>query len=228
MWTRISFVHLFLTLQWNPCMFGVFASSSQASEVNGSRSTPPFPSPSLTLPGPHSEANPWESCTFPGRHGYVQIGGRKGTWVGSHQRNNMCARHRAGSRALQSKSQKARNYRCLSFSITESLNTSGGTTRPPPAPLQLGGKLSLSNNPQLGYFLLVQGHLKQLGQSSGSCRVTVLAVLSFMHRWWLLVHLWWESSGYFWKEKPKCALLIQLWCSDDLLHKGNKWFLLWG
>lgn len=115
---------------------------------------------SLILSGPHSEANPWESCTFPGRHSYVQIGGRKGTWVGSHQRNNMCARHRAGSRALRSEPQKARNYCCLSFSITESLNTSGGTTRPPPRPLQLGGKLSLSNNPQWGYFLLVQGHLK--------------------------------------------------------------------
>lgn len=119
----------------------------------------PLPS-SLTLPGPQSAANPWESCTFPGRHGYVQIGGRNGTWVGSHQRNNMCARHSAGSRALRSKPQKARNYRCLTFSITESLNTSGGTTRPPPRPLQLGWKLLLSNNPQLGYFLLVQGHLK--------------------------------------------------------------------
>lgn len=120
----------------------------------------PLPPPLVSHSPRAPEANPWESCTFPGRHGYVQIGGRKGTWVGSHQRNNMCARHRAGSRALQSKPQKARNYRCLSFSITESLNTSGGTTRPPPAPLQLGGKLSLSNNPQLGYFLLVQGHLK--------------------------------------------------------------------
>lgn len=155
-------------------MFGVFGSSSQASEVNGSRSAPlPLPSPLVSHSPWAPEANPWESCTFPGRHGYVRIGGRKGTWVGSHQRNNMCARHRAGSRAPQSKPQKARNYRCLSFSITESLNTSGGTTRPPPAPLQLGGKLSLSNNPQLGCFLLVQGHLKQLGWSSGRCGVTV-------------------------------------------------------
>ena len=97
-----------------------------------------FPS-SLSLSGPLLEASPWERCTFPGRHGYVQIEGRDGTWVGSHQRNNMCARHSAGSRALWSKPQKARNYRCLSFSITESLNTSGGIVEPSHPPLQLGG-----------------------------------------------------------------------------------------
>ncbi|TNN40990.1 hypothetical protein EYF80_048854 [Liparis tanakae] len=63
--------------------------------------SPPLP-PSLSLspsPSPWApplEASPWERCTFPGKHGYVQIEGRDGTRVGSHQRNNMCARHGAG------------------------------------------------------------------------------------------------------------------------------------
>lgn len=150
----------FVTLQWKPvCFCGSLHLHPKLLRWMEAGAPSLLPS-SLILSGPHSEANPWESCTFPGRHSYVQIGGRKGTWVGSHQRNNMCARHRAGSRALRSEPQKARNYCCLSFSITESLNTSGGTTRPPPRPLQLGGKLSLSNNPQWDYFLLVQGHLK--------------------------------------------------------------------
>lgn len=91
---------------------------------------------SVTLSGPPLEANPWERCTFPGRHSYVQPEGRDGTWVGSHQRNNKCARHRAGSRVLWSKPQKAS---CLSFSITERLNTSRGTTKPSHPPPQLGG-----------------------------------------------------------------------------------------
>lgn len=62
---------------------------------------PPFTfslSHSLCVPGPPHEASPWESCTFPGRLGYVRIWERDGTRVGSHQRNNMCARHRAGRR----------------------------------------------------------------------------------------------------------------------------------
>lgn len=103
--------------------------------------------PSRSLPGPPHEASPWESCTFPGRHGYVRIRERDGTWVASHQRNNMCARHRAGSRAPRSEPQKAGNYRCLSLSITDSLNTSGGSVEPSHPPLQLGGELLLSNNP---------------------------------------------------------------------------------
>lgn len=37
------------------------------------------------------------------------------------------------------KPQKARNYCCLSISITKSLNTSRGATQPPHLPLQLGG-----------------------------------------------------------------------------------------
>ena len=98
----------------------------------------PPPLISLTLWAP-AWGRPWERCTFPGRHSYVQIERRDGTWAGSHQRNNMCARHSAGWRALWSKPQKARNYRCLSFSITESLNTSGGIVEPSHPLLQLGG-----------------------------------------------------------------------------------------
>lgn len=86
--------------------------SLQAVVADGGSAAARAPSPpliALALSGPLLEASPWESCTFPGRHGYVQIGERDGTRVGSHQHNNMCARHRAGSRALWSKPQKARN-----------------------------------------------------------------------------------------------------------------------
>lgn len=128
-------------------------------EVNGSWSPPPFPPSSLTLPGPLKQTREKVVLFLEGTATCRSEGGKEPESVVISAIT--CAHVTGlGSRALQSKPQKARNYRCLSFSITESLNTSGGTTRPPPAPLQLGGKLSLSNNPQLGYFLLVQGHLK--------------------------------------------------------------------
>lgn len=207
----------------------------QAAVADGGSAAARARSPPLVSRGPPLEASPWESCTFPGRHGYVQIGGRDGTWVGSHQRNNMCARHRAGSRALWSKPQKARNYRCLSFSITESLNTSGGTAEPSHRPLQLGGKLLLSNNLQfrllpscpkppeitwLTFWQLQCDSEMQLWLFSDSWHVAMLS----LHLPLVLV-LFLETRPVVFKDRNvsflmsvKCSLLILSQFSDDLLH----------
>lgn len=44
--------------------------------------------------------------------------------------------------APRSRPQRAGNYRCLSLSITDSLNTSGGSCEPSRPRLQLGGELA--------------------------------------------------------------------------------------
>ena len=164
-------------VQWKSVVSIVFRVVLNTSCCGGS-SSPPLLS-----------SSPWERCTFPGRHSYVLTEGRDGTWVGNHQRNNMCARHRAGSRVLWSKPQKAKNYRCLSFSITQSLNTSRGTAEPSHPPLQLGGNSLLSNNLWLGNYPWVQSHLKQLGSHPGSCNVTARGGDDYFLTAWLLYFL---------------------------------------
>lgn len=74
-----------------------------------------------TLSGPPAWGRPVRTLYFSWKAQLCADQKRDGTWVGSHQRNNMCARHRSWLRGP--KPQKARNYRCLSLSITQSRNT---------------------------------------------------------------------------------------------------------
>lgn len=143
----------------------------------------------------------------------------------------MCARHRAGSRAPRSEPQKAGNYRCLSLSITDSLNTSGGSAEPSHPPLQLGGELLLSNNPASpapsskatwNNLARLQAAAEwQQGRSYDpfSCSSQVAFVF--------------VSSPVFAGNHPvvfedrnvrflRCGLLILLQCSGDLLHNQRQ------
>lgn len=71
---------------WKAVVLLVFGLIFNTSRCGGS-SKPPIP--------PLFSGGPWERCTFPGRHSYVPTERRAWTWAGSHQCNNMWARHSA-------------------------------------------------------------------------------------------------------------------------------------
>lgn len=195
---------------------------------------PPLAPISLTHSGPLLEASPWECCTFPGRHSYVQTKGRDGTWVGSHQRNNMCTRHRAGSRALWSKPQKAKNYCCLSVSITESLNTSRGATQPSHPPLQLGGNSCFLTICSEASSLLSKATWNNLAHIPTAAVWQWKPIMTYFHKahsvaavpslklvtrsLWIIILLWQKiwTSGFWWGSKIFHFLIFLL--PDDLLH----------
>lgn len=143
----------------------------------------------------------------------------------------MCARHRAGSRALRSEPQKAGNYRCLSLSITDSLNTSGGSAKPSHPPLQLGGELLLSNNPASPTPCprppeITWPASRQLQSDNKD------AVMTLFHAVQKVAFVF-VSSPVFAGNHPvvfedrnvrflRCGLLILLQCSGDLLHNQRQ------
>lgn len=151
---------------------------------------------SLSDSCPPHEASSWESCTFPGRLCYVRIWERDGTWVGSHQHNNMCARHRAGRRGPVEPTAAGRelslpfpfNYgqlKLLRWELWTLLST---------APIRRRTCL-LSNN-------LLSSHLKKLGLLSSSCRVITRTQLLFLFQhskpfvweiFYLVSHLFFSS-----------------------------------